>query len=655
MKVVIGLLASFGLLASIVLPLFAASTVQAAALASETFTGVATTANAWTSGGSGGSVACLTAASTSAANSVPMCSGGPLDSDGSGFLRLTPTANSRSGFVIYNTPVAASDGLNIEFDMYQYGGSGADGVSFFLIDGAANPTQPGAPGGSLGYSRNDSGTAGIVGGYVGVGFDRFGNFSNPAFGSGGPGAQANSITVRGSEASDYQYVTHTAANSSLSGTTRTNSLRKVKINISTGNIMSVAVDYNGGNGYETELSGIDLSTINGPGSLPANFKFGFAASTGGSTNTHEISGLTVETNPPSVSMTVSHSGNFVQGATGQFTLGASNGSSAEATDGLITVTQTLPTGLTPTAASGSGWTCNINGQIVTCTRPGDSGNALQPGTSAPNITVTVAVANNASSSLDTTASVNTPNNDSLTSEDTDTVTVLAGSYLDDDGIYNVVEDAAPNSGDGNNDGTDDSQQDNVTSLSNPVTSSYAVLETTGCSGTNSSVSVAAESANAAADGSYTYPVGLMDFKIDCTTPGDTATVIQYFYGSYNAATMVARKYDTVRGTYQDIPGASITSVTLAGQPALKVQYQITDGGPLDEDSLADGTITDPAGPAVLTSTVATPSTPGAPDTGLPQQAMTLYYAAGLAGVSLIVYGATIIRRSRPAESTASSQ
>lgn len=650
------LLVGLGLLASIFLPSFINGTAHAAALAGEAFTGVSTAANAWTSGGTGGSVACLTAASTSASNSIPMCSGGPLDSAGSGFLRLTPASNTRSGFVIYNTPVSAADGLNIEFDMYQYGGTGADGISFFLIDGSASPTQPGAPGGSLGYSRNDTGTAGIVGGYVGVGFDRFGNFSSSAFGSGGPGAQANSITVRGSEASDYAYVTRTSANSSLSGTTRSNSLRKVKININTGNIMSVAVDYNGSNGYETELSGIDLNTINGPGSLPANFKFGFAASTGGSTNTHEIRGLTVETNPPSVGLSLSHTGNFVQGSTGQFTLTASNDSSAEATDGLITVSHTLPSGLTPTTATGTGWTCGINGQTVTCTRPGDAGNALNPGASAPNITVTVAVANNAGSSLNTTATVSTLNNDSLASQDTDTVTVLAGSYLDDDGIYNVVEDAAPNNGDGNNDGTDDSQQDDVTSLSNPVTNTYAVLETSGCSGSNSDVSMAAESANAAADGSYTYPVGLMNFAIDCASPGDTATVVQYFYGTYDASAMVARKYNATDGTYQNIPGATIANVTLAGQSALKVQYQITDGGPLDEDGLADGTITDPAGPAVLyasTTSSSSSSTPGAPNTGLPQQTMSAYYVAVLAGIGLTGYGAATLYRVRKDQTSSS--
>lgn len=46
---------------------------------------------------------------------------------------------------------------------------------------------------------------------------------------------------------------------------------------------------------------------------------------------------------------------------------------------------------------------------------------------------------------------------------------------DGDGVPKAVEDAAPHDGDGNNDGTPDSQQDNVASLPNLVDSSYVTL------------------------------------------------------------------------------------------------------------------------------------------------------------------------------------
>jgi len=282
----------------------------------------------------------------------------------------------------------------------------------------------------------------------------------------------------------------------------------------------------------------------------------------------------------------------------------------------------LPTGLTPTAANGTGWACDIAGQVVTCTRPGDGGNALNPGTSAPNITVNAAVASNAPTPLVATATVDTPENASLSSEDTDSVTILTGSYLDDDGVFNDVEAAAPNNGDGNNDGTDDSQQDNVTSLPNPVTGTYAVLQTDGCSATNSDVSLAAESANDTADGTYTYPAGLMNFTINCAAPGGTATVTQYFFGDYDVSEVVARKYNETTKTYQTIPGAIITNVTIGGEHALKIVYDITDGDDLDQDGVVNGTIVDPSGPALLVPVSAAPvsssnntTTTGTPDTG----------------------------------------
>lgn len=637
---------------SVILPPFA-QRATAAGLAGETFNGISTPANSWLSGGSG-SVACLTAATSSAANSIPACPGGPIDTVGNGVLRLTPNAGNRSGFAIYNTPVSAADGLNITFDMYQYGGSGADGISFFLVDGAESPTQPGAAGGALGYASASNGeTPGIVGGYVGVGFDRYGNFSNSDVGADGPGAQSNSIGIRGSEDTNYQFVTNTVADGSLSGTTRVNSKRSVKININTNNNMSVAVDY--GSGYVTELAGIDLNDINGEGAMPETFKFGFAASTGGSTNMHEISGLSVETNPPSLGVDLTHTGSFVQGGTGQFKLSVGNDSSAESTDGLITATQTLPGGLTPTSASGSTWSCGINGQTVTCTRPGDGVNAINPGTVAPDITVAVAISQSATSPLVSTATVTTPDNVSLLDEDTDSVTILTGSYLDNDGIFNAVEDGAPNSGDGNDDGTLDRQQGNVTSLSNSVTGTYAVLESSGCaSAANNTVSVAAEATNAVADGNYAYPAGLLNFRITCATPGSTATVTQYYYGTYNASEMAARKYNATQGTYQTIPDATLSNATVAGQPALKIVYQITDGGALDEDGTADGTIVDPAGPAVLASSITAPtsSTIGTPNTGLASQPMAMYYLAGILGVGVFVYEIASIRRRKGQHTTA---
>src|SRR6185295_17461095 len=67
--------------------------------------------------------------------------------------------------------------------------------------------------------------------------------------------------------------------------------------------------------------------------------------------------------------------------------------------GTVTVTDTLPTGLTATAISGTGWSCVLG--TLTCTRS----DALAAGSSYPVITLTVNVANNAASSVTNSVSV----------------------------------------------------------------------------------------------------------------------------------------------------------------------------------------------------------------------------------------------------------
>jgi uncharacterized repeat protein (TIGR01451 family) len=91
---------------------------------------------------------------------------------------------------------------------------------------------------------------------------------------------------------------------------------------------------------------------------------------------------------PDLRLTKSHSGNFTVGGTHRYTLLVDNLLGSGATGGTVTVTDTLPTGLSFVAASGSGWSCGAAGQTVTCTR----GSAIAAGDSAPPIALDVAVA-----------------------------------------------------------------------------------------------------------------------------------------------------------------------------------------------------------------------------------------------------------------------
>ena len=70
--------------------------------------------------------------------------------------------------------------------------------------------------------------------------------------------------------------------------------------------------------------------------------------------------------PPDLTISTSHVGNFKQGQIGALTVTATNSGSSP-TSGPVTLTGTLPLGLTPTAATGSGWSCTVTGRTVTCT------------------------------------------------------------------------------------------------------------------------------------------------------------------------------------------------------------------------------------------------------------------------------------------------
>jgi uncharacterized repeat protein (TIGR01451 family) len=113
---------------------------------------------------------------------------------------------------------------------------------------------------------------------------------------------------------------------------------------------------------------------------------------------------------PDLTLAKTHAGSFVQGQSGAtYTLTVSNSGSA-ATVGTVTVTDTLPAGLTATGISGAGWSCTVS--PTRCTRA----DALTAAGSYPSITLTVSVAANAPASVTNTASVsgggelNTANN-----------------------------------------------------------------------------------------------------------------------------------------------------------------------------------------------------------------------------------------------------
>jgi uncharacterized repeat protein (TIGR01451 family) len=80
----------------------------------------------------------------------------------------------------------------------------------------------------------------------------------------------------------------------------------------------------------------------------------------------------------------SHTGSFVAGQQEAYTIQTVNNGPNDAT-GTITITDTLPTGLSYVSGTGAGWSCGASGQDVTCTHPGPLAN----GSGLPDLTLTV--------------------------------------------------------------------------------------------------------------------------------------------------------------------------------------------------------------------------------------------------------------------------
>jgi uncharacterized repeat protein (TIGR01451 family) len=90
---------------------------------------------------------------------------------------------------------------------------------------------------------------------------------------------------------------------------------------------------------------------------------------------------------PDLLVSKRHQDPFLRGQTGATYVISVVNVGAIATIGEVTVVDSLPAGLTPTSAAGSGWQCTISGQTVSCRRR----DSLAPGQTYPQITLAVNV------------------------------------------------------------------------------------------------------------------------------------------------------------------------------------------------------------------------------------------------------------------------
>jgi type IV pilus assembly protein PilY1 len=286
---------------------------------------------------------------------------GVSDPAGQGALRFTngsPGGYAQNGAILSQNTFPTGAGVQVTFVSMTYRGNsgggahdGADGMSFFLMDGA-QPPGLGAWGGSLGYTCSNSNPPynGLVGGYIGLGIDEYGNFLNQGDNTAsGWGYQPGRIGLRGAGNIAWSWLnanypvqypgtlTQAQQDAAVESTCRTGYLWDYstptapvpyqvgganqpvmdypaipsayqvlngvqianeaavtrgqatpiayRLKITQDGLLSFSYSYNGG-AYQSVITKQAITTSNGP--LPGTFRFGFAGSTGGSTNVHEI-------------------------------------------------------------------------------------------------------------------------------------------------------------------------------------------------------------------------------------------------------------------------------------------------------------------------------------------------------------------------------
>ena len=148
-------------------------------------------------------------------------------------------------------------------------------------------------------------------------------------------------------------------------------------------------------------------TLNVAPNAPASVTNTADVSGGGDVNAanNTASDLTAIVSGPDLTVTKTHTATFTQGERGAvdalfYTLTVGNSGGAPTT-GTVTLIDNVPTGLIPVSASGTGWTCSISAQSVSCIRA----DALAIGASYPAVTLGVDVESDAPASVVNTATI----------------------------------------------------------------------------------------------------------------------------------------------------------------------------------------------------------------------------------------------------------
>jgi hypothetical protein len=331
--------------------------------------------------------------------------------------------------VSYANSVPTTSAIDVTFDSVQFNHGphqAADGIALFFA--AADPGTSSAPaismgatGGALGYSPG--GGNGLTNAYLGVGLDVYGNFettgtngtgcgSNPV-----PGFTPESVTVRGpgNNGAGYCVLNSTSGVGSLNDESGDDSFAdmtvpvEVAINPTDNDVLTASnhtvpahkyfVAWTPVFGSEQTMSGSlpNASAYLSSGwtdtnGVPTKVTFGWTGATGAAADIHLISNtnaVALSAPKPALGLQLSDDSSVSvhNGDTVTYTASASVTNADETQP--IRVIDTFPAGLTPQAASGTGWGCSASsGQTVDCTYMGGT---ISSGNAAPDLSIPVNV------------------------------------------------------------------------------------------------------------------------------------------------------------------------------------------------------------------------------------------------------------------------
>ena len=382
-------------------------------------------------------------------------------------------------------------------------------------------------------------------------------------------------------------------------------------NLPTANVTNTAINISGSNGKvalctnTTALSGanpvggVTIADFVGYGTAGA-FE-GTAAAPGGGNSTaifRKNNGLTdtgdnaadFQTGPPNprtsgitnpppatsidLAVTKSHSGTFTQGDTARTYIITVTNVGSLSTTGLVTVVDTLPTGLTATAMTGTGWSITLG--TLTATRA----DALATNAAYPAITLTVNVATNAAASVTNSVSVSTGGDTNTLNNTANDITSITqtngggggGSYTGVLAGWDVSTLTNSNYGPSPFAATTNAPNVSVVGLtrgSGVTVVSTSASRTWGGNGFDAASTAAAITANdfatcglSVSNGFKVSLTSISKFDYRRSNSGPTVGVVQYQVGASGFVSIATNSYTSTSG-------ASLAAIDLTGIAALQ--------------------------------------------------------------------------------------